>query len=142
MTTEPVTFLLVEDDDVDVRAMQRAFKRMKIANPIVVARDGLEAMEHLRGENGREKLQRPYLVMLDLNMPRMNGREFLEEVREDAELRSSIVFVLTTSNDEKDRVEAYEKNVAGYIVKADAEKTFTDAVEMLDHYWRVVEFPT
>lgn len=142
MTTQTVTFLLVEDDDVDVRAMQRAFKRMKIANPIVVARDGLEAIECLRGQNGQPKLASPYLVMLDLNMPRMNGLEFLEEIRNDADLKASIVFVLTTSNDERDRVEAYEKNVAGYIVKADAEKTFTEAVEMLDHYWRVVEFPT
>lgn len=137
-----VTVLLVEDDEVDRRVVHRAFAKHKIANPIVEARDGLDALEIIRGKNGSPPLPRPYLVLLDLNMPRMNGMEFLEEVRKDSRLKDSVVFVLTTSHEEQDRFQAYQLNVAGYMVKADAGADFINAVEMLDHYWRVVEFPS
>lgn len=136
-----VTFLVVEDDDVDVMALERAFKQLKIANKQCFARDGVEGLEYLRGQNGREKIAAPYIILLDLNMPRMTGLEFLEEIRKDEELKQSIVFVLTTSNDDRDRVSAYEKNVAGYIVKSDPTNGFMEAITMLDHYWRVVELP-
>ncbi|RUP22418.1 response regulator, partial [Methylobacterium sp.] len=76
-----VNILLVDDDEVDVQGLKRAFKKSKIGNPITVARDGIEALEILRGQNGRERLPKPHLVLLDLNMPRMNGIEFLEAVR-------------------------------------------------------------
>ncbi len=136
-----VTVLLVEDDEVDVQAVQRAFIKSKIANPIVVAKNGLEALQILRGEGQRQKLEHPYLVMLDLNMPLMNGLEFLEEIRSDSELQSSIIFVLTTSNAEEDRVAAYDKHVAGYILKSNAGEGFVNMVNLLDHYWKVVELP-
>lgn len=136
-----VTLLLVEDDDVDIAAVRRALAVLRIANPLAVARDGVEALEMLRGENGREKLPRPYLIILDLNMPRMDGREFLETLRRDMELRDSIVFVLTTSRDRKDKETAYAHNVAGYIVKEDPVGTFRQAINLLDHYWRIVELP-
>jgi CheY-like chemotaxis protein len=141
MTAETVNLLIVEDDDVAVMGMQRAFKKVQFPNPRYVANDGLEALEMLRGENGREALPRPVLVLLDLNMPRMNGFEFLEEIRSDPELRQTIVFVHTTSDKDNDKVRAYKKNVAGYIVKNDAETTFLEALGMLDRYWRIVEFP-
>ena len=141
MTERTVTFLLVEDDDVDVKAIRRSLGDLRIANPLVVARDGREALEYLRGTNGREKIQSPYLILLDLNMPRMNGLEFLAELREDKELNMAVVFVLTTSKDERDRVSAYEKHVAGYIVKSNVSDSFSEAMRLIDHYWRVVEFP-
>ncbi len=134
-----VNILLVEDDEVDVQGLTRAFKKLKVANPITVARDGIEALELLRSD--RAKDLHPYLIILDLNMPRMNGIEFLTEIRSDPELKKSIVFVLTTSKADEDKTEAYRLNVAGYIVKADPARSFLDAVQMLDHYWRVVEFP-
>ena len=136
-----VTFFLVEDDDVDVMGFERALKRQKIANPLEVARDGVEALERLRGLNGKEKLEQPYIILLDLNMPRMNGLEFLQEIRHDEELHPAIVFVITTSRDEKDRLAAYDQNVAGYIVKSEPGDSIQQALDMLDHYWRVVEFP-
>lgn len=139
MTRQAVHILLVEDDEVDVQALERAFQKFKIANPLSVAQDGLEALEKLR--DATNPLPRPYLVLLDLNMPRMNGIEFLKELRKDEALQETIVFVLTTSKAEEDRVEAYRLNVAGYIVKADPAISFMKAVEMLDHYWKVVEFP-
>lgn len=137
-----VNVLLVEDDEVDRKVVRRAFAKHKIGNPITEAHDGIEALEAIRGQNGHAPLARPYLVLLDLNMPRMNGIEFLQELRGDDRLCDSVVFVLTTSREEQDRVQAYRLNVAGYMVKTDAGTDFINAVEMLDHYWRVVEFPS
>jgi len=132
---------LIEDDEIDIAAVRRALAVLKIANPLHIAHDGIEALEILRGENGREKLPKPYIIVLDLNMPRMDGMEFLEEIRGDAELQDSIVFVMTTSRDEADRRAAYSKHVAGYIVKEDPIGTFRQAINLLDHYWRLVELP-
>jgi len=139
---KPVTFLLVEDDEVDIQAMQRTFVRMRLANTLLLARDGVEALELMRGSNGSTRLEPPYIVMLDLSMPRMGGIEFLEVLRADAGLTSTIVFVLTTSAEERDRVAAYKHHVAGYIVKQDiGGDGLSKAIDMLDHYWRVVELP-
>lgn len=136
-----VNLLLVDDDEVDVQGFKRAFAKSRIANPIVVARDGIEALEILRGENGKAKLPKPYLILLDLNMPRMNGIEFLEALRSDQALKTSVVFMITTSKAEEDKAKAYGHNVAGYIVKQDPANTFMQAVSMLEHYWKIVEFP-
>jgi CheY-like chemotaxis protein len=136
-----VNLLLVEDDDVDIQGFKRAFAKNKIANPITTAKDGIEALEILRGENGRTRLPKPYLVLLDLNMPRMNGFEFLEQIRADPELSSTLVFMVTTSKAEEDKAKAYGQHVAGYIVKQDPANTFMEAVSLLEHYWKIVEFP-
>jgi len=136
------TFLLVEDDEVDIQAMRRTFVRMKLANTLLVARDGLEGLAILQGAGGTPPLARPYIVLLDLNMPRMGGIEFLEVLRADADLTGTVVFVLTTSAEERDRVAAYEQHVAGYIVKQHLDNDgLSKAIDMLDHYWRVVELP-
>ena len=137
----PVNLLLVDDDEVDVQGLKRAFIKSRIGNPITVARDGIEALEFLRGENGRAKLPKPHLILLDLNMPRMNGIEFLETIRADEELKTALVFMITTSKDEEDKARAYGQHVAGYIVKQDPANTFMQAVSMLEHYWKIVEFP-
>ncbi len=108
---KPVTILLVEDDEVDVKALRWAFDKLKIANPVAVARDGVEALELLK------TLPRPFLIITDINMPRMNGIEFLRNVRASKDYRDSIVFVLTTSNDEQDKIDAYNLNVAGIHVE-------------------------
>jgi CheY-like chemotaxis protein len=136
-----VNLLLVDDDEVDVQGLKRAFTKSRIGNPITVARDGIEALEHLRGENGKAKLSKPHLILLDLNMPRMNGIEFLETIRADPELKTAVVFMITTSKADEDRMRAYGHNVAGYIVKQDPANTFMQAVAMLEHYWKIVEFP-
>jgi CheY-like chemotaxis protein len=136
-----VNILLVEDDEVDVMAVKRALKELKIANPFHRAADGIDALEMLRGENRKEKVRHPVIVLLDLNMPRMGGLEFLDELRKDPDLQHTIVFVMTTSAAEEDRVRAYDKCIAGYVLKHSPAHTFLDAVTMLEHYWRVVEFP-
>jgi CheY-like chemotaxis protein len=134
-SSKPVTILLVEDDEVDVEALRWAFKNLRIANPLVVACDGVHAWETL------ETLPRPYLIITDINMPRMNGIEFLRKLRESDEYRDSIVFVLTTSNDEQDKIDAYRLNVAGYMLKSDMGTSFTRAIGLIENYWKVVEFP-
>ncbi len=141
MQLSQATFLLVEDDDVELMILKRSLKKLKIANPVIVAHDGIEALSILRGEGDLGSIQKPYIILLDLNMPRMNGIEFLDEIRKDPKLCRAVVFVLTTSNAEQDKVKAYDKHVAGYIVKSNAGESFMDALDMLDRYWRVVELP-
>jgi CheY-like chemotaxis protein len=130
-----VTILLVEDDEVDQKALRWAFEKLKIANPLIIARDGVEAWEML------PTLARPYLIITDLNMPRMNGIELLKKIRSSPEYRDSIVFALTTSNDEADKIAAYNLNVAGYMLKTDMGTSFQRAISLIDNYWKVVEFP-
>ena len=137
-----VNILLAEDDQIDQKAFLRALDKLRIKNPVTIARDGLEAWEILKGLNGKPPLGRPNLLVLDINMPRMNGLELLERIREDAELHDSIVFMLTTSNDEEDKIEAFNLNVAGYMLKSDIGQSFVKAVELVDNYWRVMEFPS
>jgi CheY-like chemotaxis protein len=141
MTTNTVTILLIDDDKVDAMAVRRSFRDLKIINPIIEAHDGIEALERLRGENGFEKVPLPCLILLDLNMPRMGGIEFLDVVRADPALRRTLIFVMTTSAADEDRVSAYDRNVAGYVLKHRIGRTFLDSIGMLEHYWRVVEFP-
>lgn len=133
--------LHVEDDDLCLMGLKRAFRAAKIANPISVAHDGVEALEMLRGTNGRTRLPRPFIILLDLNMPRMDGVEFLGELRKDDELRKSVVFIMTTSGADEDKVRAYNLGVAGYILKTNPANAFLEATALLDVFWRVVEFP-
>jgi CheY-like chemotaxis protein len=133
-----LNILLVEDDEVDVMNVRRAFKKNNIGNPLWVAGNGLDALELLRGpEIPRERR----LILLDLNMPRMNGIEFLRELRADPELGLTPVVVLTTSDDERDRVDAYNLNVAGYILKPVTFVSFVEAMATLNKYWTLVEMP-
>lgn len=135
-------FLLVEDDEVDIMAMRRAFAKHKLANELWVARDGVEALSILVGEHNEYPRPESVIVLLDLNMPRMNGHEFLTSVRNNQELKRLVVFVLTSSDHQTDITQAYEHHVAGYIVKSDvATGGLAGALELLDHYWRVVELP-
>jgi len=141
MKTTAVTILLVEDDTVDIMAVKRSFRDLKIANPVIEARNGIEALDLLRGSNGQKKVDHPVLVLLDLKMPRMGGLEFLEELRRDPDLHRTVVFVMTTSQAEEDRTKAYNYNVSGYVLKYRPGETFLEAIRMLEAYWRVVEFP-
>jgi CheY-like chemotaxis protein len=139
--SKTISILLVDDDTIDVVAIRRSFWQLKIANPVVVARNGIEALDILRGDAGHEKLEAPYLILLDLDMPRMGGIEFLDEVRRDPALRRTLVFVMTTSAADKDLQLAYEKNIAGYIVKPASGQSFMEAIRALENYWRAIEFP-
>jgi CheY-like chemotaxis protein len=128
----------VEDDEVDVMNVQRAFKKNNITNPLYLAGNGLEGLEMLRNNDIPEGRR---LILLDLNMPKMNGIEFLRELRADPALNPTPVVVLTTSNDDRDRVEAYNLNVAGYILKPVTFGNFVEAMATLNKYWCLVEMP-
>ena len=140
MNASTVTILVVDDDDVDVESLQRAFSRRRIANPIEVAHDGEEALQWLRARAGQPSAG-PVMVLLDLNMPRMNGIEFLQHLRNDDALKRTVVFVLTTSSDDRDKLAAYNNHVAGYLLKRNVGADFVDLMGLLGNYWRYVEFP-
>jgi len=140
-SSKTLNILLVEDDDGDAKALQRAFQKAKIANRIVRAADGMEALDMLKGTNGREKMLSPYILLVDLNMPRMNGIQLIQALRNEHDLRHCIVFILTTSKRDQDKVAAYDLNVAGYILKATAGQDFLNLVSLVDCYWRIVEMP-
>ena len=141
MSEDPVTVLVIDDDSVDRMAIERSFKKLHIGNSIIEAGDGMEGLERLRGQNGHEKPKQPLVVLLDLNMPRMGGIEFLDEIRADPELRSILIFVLTTSRAPTDRYDAYARNIAGYLSKQSPGRTFLEAIDRLAHYWGIIEFP-
>ncbi|PUA26891.1 MAG: two-component system response regulator [Cellvibrio sp. 79] len=132
-----VSLLIVDDDDIDATALRRALHKLKLLNPLYRAKDGLEALEILR--NG--EIPGPYIILLDINMPRMNGIEFLEVLRADPELTHAIVFVLTTSKSDEDIIAAYREHVAGYLLKQRMDSDFLQVVGLLDHYWKVIELP-
>src|SRR4028118_1118594 len=138
MSEKILNVLLVEDDEVDVMNVRRAFKKGNISNPLFVAGNGLEALEMLRGQ---EVPRTRRLVLLDLNMPRMNGIEFLRELRADPELSPTPVVVLTTSDAERDKVEAYNLHVAGYLLKPVTFSNFCETMASLNKYWALVEMP-
>ena len=138
MTAAPLNVLLVEDDEVDVMNVKRAFEKNHITNPLFVAGNGVEALEKLRGDDIPKNRR---IVLLDLNMPRMNGLEFLRELRRDRELCATPVVVLTTSNDDRDKMRAYDLNIAGYLVKPVTFSGFSELMVALNKYWTLVELP-
>ncbi|MEZ9116572.1 response regulator [Vibrio cyclitrophicus] len=132
-----VSILLVEDDDIDAIGIQRSLKSFNLLNPIHRTRDGLEALEVLRND----VVERPFIVLLDLNMPRMNGLEFLSAIRSDSNLSDIVVFVLTTSQLDEEISAAYKKNIAGYIVKSSSNQDYKQLIRFLENYWNLVELP-
>jgi len=129
--------LLVEDDSVDAMTVRRAFKDLKVGNELVRVINGEEAISYLKQKSD----VKPCVILLDLNMPKMNGIEFLKVAKADEEMRKIPVVVLTTSKDDQDKVESFKLSVAGYIVKPVDYKKFVDAMRILDLYWTLSELP-
>jgi CheY-like chemotaxis protein len=138
MSENMLNILLVEDDAVDVMNVKRSFERNHVSNPLFVAGNGIEALRMLRDD---EVPRERRLVLLDLNMPKMNGIEFLQELRADPDLASTPVVVLTTSNDDQDKIDAYNLNVAGYLLKPVTFTSFCERMATLNKYWTLVEMP-
>ncbi|HRE41560.1 MAG TPA: response regulator [Ignavibacteria bacterium] len=141
MNESLINVMLVEDDEVDVMNVKRAFKKNNIKNQLFVAENGLEALAMLRDESDDKIVPLPRIILLDLNMPKMGGIEFLKEIRKDEKLKNLSVFVMTTSNEDNDKVDAYNLNVAGYILKPLSIEKFISAVGILKNYWMLCEFP-
>ena len=127
-------------DDGDAKAIRRAFTKARVANPVIRFCNGVEALAYLKGETETQRPQQ-FVVMSDINMPKMSGIELLEEIRKDPLLKQTLFFVLTTSDDERDISAAYFNNVAGYILKSRAGDMFIELMSVMDSFWRFVELP-
>ncbi len=134
-TTKPV--LLVEDDTIDAMTVRRAFRDLNLCNPLAHATNGEEALKYLH-DSGNPK---PCVILLDLNMPRMNGAEFMRVIKADPVLKKIPVVVLTTSKDDRDIVDSYRLSAAGYIIKPVDYKKFVEAIRTIDMYWTISELP-
>lgn len=129
--------LLVEDDEVDVLTVRRALRDLEVENELVVAGNGEEALEILKDPDHVQ----PCIILLDLNMPRMNGLEFLRHVRDNASARGVPIVVLTTSRQDRDIVDGFDLNVAGYMVKPVDYRKFVEVIHAIDLYWTLSELP-
>ena len=129
--------LLVEDDNVDAMTVERALKDLRITDKLVRATNGEEALDYLRISGGK----RPSVILLDLNMPKMDGIEFLKIAKNDEEMKKIPVVVLTTSKDKRDVVESFKNNAAGYMVKPADYKKFVEAIRTIKRYWTLSELP-
>ncbi len=139
---KPIEILLVEDNPADVRLVQEAFRDAKVINSFHVAWDGEEALEFLRREGRHTDAARVELILLDLNLPKKDGREVLADIKKDPELRRIPVVVLTTSDDERDVLKAYDLHVNAYIKKPVDLEQFIKVVETVEDFWLgVVRLP-
>ena len=136
-----LTILLAEDDDVAAEAVVRSLQKAGLNFPVVWAEDGAQALHALRGQDPARQVPRPRVTLLDLNMPRMNGFEFLQALRADRELSDDVVFVLTTSDVDTDRVRAYHAHIAGYMVKSSVGPQFSRLAQLLGLYQHVIRLP-
>jgi CheY-like chemotaxis protein len=129
--------LLLEDDTVDAMTVKRALKDLNVTNPLVRTANGEEGLSYLRDENN----VKPCVILLDLNMPKMNGIEFLRVIKADDKLKRIPAIVLTTSKDDQDRVQTFQLNVAGFIVKPVDYMKFVEAMKIVNLYWTLSELP-
>ena len=130
--------LLVEDDSVDVMTVRRALKELAVTNPLVSTGDGEEALEYLYRHAG----PKPCVILLDLNMPRMSGMEFMKVAKSDNALRSIPIIVFTTSNTEQDITKSFELGAAGYMVKSVDYSKFIETIKTIDSYWSLSKLPS
>ncbi|MCB0323033.1 MAG: response regulator [Bdellovibrionales bacterium] len=140
-----ITIVLADDDSDDRELVREAFDENRLSNPLVTVRDGHELMEYLRNEGAfrdRERYPRPGLILLDLNMPRKDGREALAEIKADPDLRSIPVIVLTTSQAEQDVLESYDVGANSYISKPVTVEALFHVIRILGRYWfEIVDLP-
>jgi CheY-like chemotaxis protein len=134
---KPKPILLVEDDNIDAMTVRRALKDLKVTNELIRVGDGEKALEYLRDKS----TENPCLILLDLNMPKMNGIEFLKVAKADEDLKKIPVVVLTTSDEQRDIVESFELSVAGYMVKSADYSNFVEMIRVINLYWTLSEMP-
>jgi two-component system, chemotaxis family, response regulator Rcp1 len=142
LLADSIEVLLVEDNPGDVRLTREALRESRVRNRISVARDGIEALEMLRAEGPHEDTRRPDLILLDLNLPRMNGRELLAEIKKDPRLRRIPVVILTSSREEEDIARTYDLHANAFVTKPVDFEQFVRAVRSIEDFWlTVVKLP-
>ena len=132
---KPIEILLVEDNPGDVRLTKEALKEAKVINNLTVLKDGVEALAFLRQEGPYAAAKRPHLILLDLNLPRKDGREVLAQIKADDALRRIPVVVLTTSEDEQDVLKSYNLHANCYVTKPVDLERFIKVVRSIEHFW-------
>jgi CheY-like chemotaxis protein len=137
MMKDKKPILLVEDDTVDTMTVGRALKEIHVSNRLICASNGKEALEYLRNADN----EKPCIILLDLNMPRMNGFEFLHAVKKDDQLKIIPVVILTTSKEEQDKIDSFKLSVAGYMIKPVDYQKFVDVMKTINVYWTLSELP-
>lgn len=137
-----MNILLVEDNDLDVEILKRSLRKIESKAALVCAKDGIEALELLEEDQKQHTIPRPFAILLDINMPRMNGHEFLEALRTTDGLCDAQVIVFTTSDNKKDVDLAYKNNATGYIVKPNSSSELAAVLETLQNFWKLCEIPT
>jgi len=136
-----MNIFIVEDDDLDAEILERGLRKVDSSASLTRARDGVEALEMLKQDAASHTLPRPFFILLDINMPRMNGHEFLARVRATDEMKDALVFVFTTSTNQADIDRAYRNNANGYIVKPHGSNSLNEVLKLLDSFWKVCEHP-
>lgn len=129
--------LLVEDDRVDAMTVKRAIRQIKMQHPLIHAENGEEALEYLKNPSN----EKPWIILLDLNMPKMNGIEFLQVAKRDDVFKSIPVVVLTTSKEQQDRIESFKFGVAGYMIKPVDYSQFVEMMQAIKMYWTLSQQP-
>jgi CheY-like chemotaxis protein len=141
MNNGSIDILVIDDDELTAEIVERRLRDTLLQHRVIAACDGQDALDVLKGKSDR-RVRSPYIILLDLNMPRMNGFEFLEALRADAELRDSVVFVLSTSDADADRSRAYHELVAGYMVKSAVGPQFSKLAKLLKQYTETIWLPS
>ncbi len=144
MAKKPFVVLMAEDNEHDIIATKRAWKKNNIVNPLYIVNDGEECMDYLyqRGKYAEsDSAPKPSILLLDIKMPKMDGLAVLKQIREDKELHRLPVIILTTSKDEEDRIRSYDLGVNAYIHKPVGFQSFSDAVKAINLFWELVELP-
>ena len=133
--TKPI--LLIEDDQIDVMSIKRAIKHLNITNQLIVKNNGEEALEYFSDSS----CQRPLFIISDINMPKMNGIEFLKKIKSNEHFKQIPVLMLTSSSEESDKIDSYDSGVSAYIIKPTTPKKFTEAMRVIELYWTLSEQP-
>ena len=135
----PLNILVVEDDDVDMMSVERAFKDLQLYNPLERAKDGQEAWDRLISPDNELRENTPDIILLDLNMPKMSGAELLKKLSSSNLALNSKVFVLTTSDTDQDIINAHKYDISGYLLKSDLLESLRETLETLDEKWMLVK---
>ena len=144
MKKEPFSVLMAEDDEHDIVATKRAWKKHSISNPLYIVNDGEECLDFLyhRGKyKDRDTLPQVGILLLDINMPKMDGLSVLKHIKKDENLKSLPVVILTTSQNEQDRIKSYNLGANAYIVKPVGFENFSEAIRTIQLFWQLVELP-
>lgn len=134
-----IKIIVIDDDDVDAQSIERSLRSADVNNEIIRAYDGIDALDLLKGANGKEKLTKPYILLIDLMMPRMDGITFIKTLRFESDITPEMIFVLSGTDSDEQCTQAYDLNITGFIKKDRAGRDFLRLTKILEQYYEVIE---